>query len=99
MALTTGATVASQDQDRDRREALLWSFTVLGEASGQLDGDVKSQYPQVRWQAAIALRNRIVHGYWQISTAILLATAQDDIPTFLAAVREVEASLDDSPFE
>ena len=96
VALTSGYTVASLDRDRDRREALLWSFTVLGEASSQLDDDVKARFPQGQWQAATALRNRVVHGYWQISTSILLATAQDDMPAFLRSVREVEASLDDS---
>lgn len=42
------------------------------------------------------MRNRIVHGYWQISTSILLVTAQDDMPAFLEAVRDVEASLQES---
>ena len=97
--LTGGATVASLDQDRDRRESLLWSFTVLGEASSQLDERVKSSFPNVPWQAASSLRNRIVHGYWQISTSILLATAQDDIPAFLEAVRVVSASLQEAPGE
>lgn len=78
VSLTSGATVASLDADRDRREALLWSFTVLGEASGQLDEDLRSKFPHVQWRAATALRNRIVHGYWQISTSILLTTGQDD---------------------
>lgn len=45
------------------------------------------------------MRNRIVHGYWQISTSILLATGQDDMPNFLEAVREVEAFLIDTPQE
>lgn len=83
------------DDDRSRREALLWSFTVLGEASSQLDGDLKADHPTVPWRAATALRNRIVHGYWQISMAILLATAQDDVPGLLASVREIPATLDE----
>jgi len=97
--LTDGATVTSLDQDRDRREALLWSFTVLGEASSQIDEQVKSSYPNVPWRAASSLRNRIVHGYWQISTSILLATAQDDIPAFREAVRVVGDSLQEAPGE
>jgi uncharacterized protein with HEPN domain len=83
------------DGDRDRREALLWSFTVLGEASSQLDDDLKAKSHDVPWRATTAMRNRIVHGYWQISTNILLATAQDDIPGLLASVREIQKSLDE----
>ena len=88
--LTIGATVESIDLDRTRREALLWSFTVLGEACGQLDERMKERYPAVPWRAPIDLRNRIVHGYWQVSTRILLATAQDDIPGLLDQVRVVQ---------
>lgn len=71
----------------------------MGEASGQLDETLRSRFPQVQWRAATALRNRIVHGYWQISTSILLTTGQDDMPSFLEAVREVEAFLIDSAQE
>ncbi|MSV80585.1 MAG: DUF86 domain-containing protein [Actinobacteria bacterium] len=93
--LSLGASVEDLDADRTRREALLWSFTVLGEACGQLDDDVRSAHQGVPWQAPRDLRNRVVHGYWQVSTSILLATAQDDIPGFLEAVRVVQRSLGD----
>jgi hypothetical protein len=34
--LVDGVTVGELEADRQRRDALLWNFTVLGEASGQL---------------------------------------------------------------
>ncbi|MGH3200372.1 MAG: HepT-like ribonuclease domain-containing protein, partial [Streptosporangiaceae bacterium] len=52
--------------DRQRRDALLWNFTVLGEAAGQLSTEVKERFPDIAWQQPIRLRNRIVHGYWSI---------------------------------
>jgi uncharacterized protein with HEPN domain len=39
--LTTGITVSQLETDRQRRDALLWNFTVLGEAAGQLSAEVK----------------------------------------------------------
>jgi uncharacterized protein YutE (UPF0331/DUF86 family) len=36
------------------------------------------------------MRNRIVHGYWSIDVDVLTATARDDLPAFLAAVRAIE---------
>jgi hypothetical protein len=59
---------------------LLWSFTVLGEPSSQLDDDAKADHPGLPRPHC----GRIVDRYWQISTGILLATAQDDTPAFLA---------------
>lgn len=56
----------------------------------------RQRVPDVPWRATAALRNRIVHSYWQISTSILLATAQDDIPPLLESVRAVQRTLDDA---
>lgn len=47
----------------DRRDSLLWNFTVLGEAVSQLSTELKARHPAVPWSDASRTRNRIVHGY------------------------------------
>ena len=72
--LVGGVTVSQLEADRQRRGALLWNFTVLGEAAGQVSEEVKARFPDVAWQP-LRLRNRIVHGYWSIDLAVLHTTA------------------------
>ena len=36
-SLVNGVDLAALNADRQRRDALLWNFTVLGEAAAQLD--------------------------------------------------------------
>jgi len=72
--LAAGVTVSQLEADRQRRDALLWNFTVLGEASGQLSAEVRDKFPDVPWQQPIRLRNRIVHGYRSIDLDVLRAT-------------------------
>jgi len=43
--------------DRTRRDALLWNFTVLGEAAAQLEQATRDAFPEIPWQRPIALRN------------------------------------------
>jgi uncharacterized protein with HEPN domain len=69
--LATDISVSQLEADRQRRDALLWNFTVLGEAAGQLSAEVKAKFPDVAWQQPIRLRNRIVHGYWSIDLDVL----------------------------
>lgn len=88
--LTAERTPIDLDTDRDRRDALLWNFTVLGEAVAQLTDELKDAHPQVSWADPVRMRNRIVHGYWSVDLDILVATARDDIPTFLEHVRSIE---------
>lgn len=58
--------LAVLEADDQRRDALLWNFTVLGEAAAQLDDQVKARFPEVEWLNPIRLRNRLIHGYWSI---------------------------------
>jgi uncharacterized protein with HEPN domain len=68
--LADGITVSQLEADRQRRDALLWNFTVLGEAAARLSWETKVRFPDVQWQRPARLRNRVVHGYWSIDVEI-----------------------------
>src|SRR5580693_3526399 len=93
--LTAGITIGQLDTDRQRRDALLWNFTVLGEAAGQLSAEVKDRFPDITWQQPMRLRNRIVHGYWSIDLEVLHTTATGQLSAFLADLRSVLTALTD----
>jgi len=93
-ALVAGIDLASLPEDRQRRDALLWNFTVLGEAAAQLDDDVKARFPEIEWSRPSQLRNRVIHGYWSIDLAILHTTATDVLPGFVRQLRNVLAELE-----
>jgi uncharacterized protein with HEPN domain len=73
--------------------ALLWNFTVIGEAAGQLSAEVKDKFPDMPWQQPTRLRNRIVHGYWSIDLEVLHTTATEQLPAFTASLRTILDSL------
>lgn len=90
--LTTERTPTDFGADRDRRDALLWNFTVLGEAVAQLSEDLKGAHPRVGWSDPVRLRNRIVHGYWSVDLDVLVATARSDLPALLLQIRTIEGA-------
>lgn len=85
--LTDGASTDVLDHDRDRRDALLWSFTVLGEACNQVSESTKRSNPHIEWAGPASLRNRLVHNYWQVNSNVLLSISQDDVPRLLVGAR------------
>ncbi len=89
--LTAGRDATDLQRDRTVREAVLWNYTVLGEALSQLSDAAKSSTPTLAWRDAARMRNRIVHGYWSADLDVLLATARDDVP---AMVVELHTRLD-----
>ena len=92
-SLVEGIDVAHLAADRQRRDALLWNFTVLGEASGQLRAEFKERFRDVPWQLPMRMRNRIVHGYWSIDLEILHTTAETQLVQFADQLRRVHAAI------
>jgi len=95
--LTANVTVSALESDRQRRDALLWNFTVLGEAAGQLSAELKDRFADIPWQQPMRLRNRIVQGYWSIDLEVLHTTATEQLPAFTASLRTALESLSDEP--
>ena len=88
-------TAEEVDGDALRRSALLWHFTVLGEAASQVPVETKDAHPQIAWRGATRLRNRIVHPYWDIDVDTLVATAVEDLPDMIAQLDAVLRALQD----
>lgn len=93
--LVDGVTVEDLEDDRQRRDALLWNFTVLGEAAGQLSEAVKARFAKISWQQPIRLRNRIIHGYWSIDLQVLHTTASKQLPAFTEKSEDEKGSVID----
>lgn len=46
----------------------------------KVNADIKSKYKDVPWELMAAMRNKMVHNYDGIDTAVVLKTVKDDIP-------------------
>lgn len=94
--LAGDVTALEVEADKIRRSALLWHFTVMGEAASQVPAETRDAHPEIAWRAATRMRNRIVHGYWDIDIETLLATADDDLPAMVAQLDFLIESVKDS---
>jgi len=91
--LVAGHTVAEIESDRLRRDALLWNFTVLGEAATLVSDETKVRFPDVPWRNPARLRNRVVHGYWSVDISVLHTTASEQLGEFVRMLRVAVAEL------
>jgi len=89
VSLTQDTDLETLEGDRRRGDALLWNFTVLGEAAAQLEDAIKARFSEVPWSQPSRLRNRIVHGYWTVDFEILHNTATNLLPGFIEQLKAV----------
>jgi len=82
------------DLDNDRIWALgvVKCVEIIGEAAAQVSEETRSQRPQIPWRAIIAMRNRLVHAYFDIDLDQVWQTLTDDLPGLAAELEEMLAS-------
>jgi uncharacterized protein with HEPN domain len=87
-----------EDLDRDRMLlfALVHAIEILGEAANKLSPETRAAAPQIPWGAIVSMRNRLIHGYFDIDTAIVWKTATVEIPSLAPLLRTLAGT---SPFD
>jgi len=67
--------------------ALVHLVQIIGEAAARLSDNVTSRNPDIPWRQIIAMRNLVVHGYFDVDAGILWTVASVDVPTLVAQIK------------
>lgn len=70
-----------KDLDRDRvlSLALIKEIELIGEAAAKVSENFKQNNPQIPWSMIVAIRNRLIHGYFDIDLDIVWNTIKKDL--------------------
>lgn len=75
------------DGDRMLLFAVVRAIEVLGEAAGKVSAEARAAAPDIPWGTIVSMRNRLIHGYFDLDTTIVWKTATEEIPDLLPRVR------------
>ena len=81
------------DVDEDVQIVLVHLIQVIGEAASGLSDELTSAHPEVQWRQIGAIRNRIVHGYFEVDLDILWDVATIDVPHLVGQVRTIKSGI------
>lgn len=81
------------DADEDVRLALVHLVQVVGEAAAGLSDQLTSAHPETPWRQIIAMRNRVVHGYFDIDLDVLWDVVTLDAPRLARHVRAINPDV------
>ena len=81
---------AREDLDRDRQLvlALVKDIEIVGEAATAVTAPTRSDLEEIPWQAIVAMRNRLVHAYFEINLDVVWQTVQQDLPALIVRLEE-----------
>lgn len=71
--------------------ALVRSIEIIGEAGANVSGAGRAGAPNVPWREIVAMRNRLIHAYFDVNLDILWKTVESDLPPLVSILRRVLA--------
>lgn len=81
--LMRDATRADLDADRKLSLAVVRLLEIIGEAANGISSEYQEAHPELPWSGMISMRNRLIHGYFDINLDIVWKTIQEDLPYLL----------------
>lgn len=70
-------------------KAVAADLAIVGEAARWIPDAVVELSPEIPWAVMRGMRNRIVHGYYQVDATIVWDTCQNDLPPLIEPLRQL----------
>lgn len=67
-------------EDERNQFAVMKGLEIIGEAGNKIEKHVLEKYPQVKWRPIIAVRNILIHQYFDVDMKILWQIIHKDLP-------------------
>jgi len=85
-AMVAGSTKEEVADTRVLLYALTHAVEIIGEAATHVPEETRGKAPQIPWGDIIGMRNRLIHGYWQVDIDRLWDTVTSDLPVLMEEV-------------
>ncbi len=86
---TRGLDYGTFSKDDKTVRAVEMNFIIIGEVANQIPEEVQENYPAIPWNLMRAMRNRIVHVYFQIDEKLMWDTIQNDLPPLIPILEKL----------
>jgi uncharacterized protein with HEPN domain len=77
--------------------ALTRAIEVLGEAASRVTLETRQTHSAIPWAPIVAMRNRLIHAYFDVDLDILWVTAAAELPALLPLLRAALAPGSEGP--
>ena len=88
-AFANGLSFTEFQKNRMAQFAILKAIEIIGEAASQVGSDFKEAHSEIPWPEIIGMRNRLVHGYFNINLKRVWETVLQDIPQLISRLERL----------
>jgi len=84
-AIVFSSNRSREDLNRDRmlNLSLVRLLEVIGEAARGISPSFRTGHPEIPWEKMVGMRDRLIHGYFDINLDVVWETVTEDLPPLI----------------
>lgn len=90
-ALSFTDNISEKDFSQNRMLILsvIKEIEIIGEAASKISEEIKLKSPEVPWKDIIGMRNRLIHGYFEVNIELVWNTVKNNLPQLLSLLQKI----------
>ena len=89
VAFANGHKRADLDTDRKLNLSLVRLLEIIGEAARGTSVEFRQEHPDLPWKSMIGMRDRLIHGYFDINLEVVWKTVTEDLPPLISQLEKI----------
>ena len=89
VSFSEGRCRADLDTDRKLNLSLVRLLEIIGEAARGLSQEFRQEHPDLPWKSMVGIRDRLIHGYFDINLDVVWETVTEDLPPLIAQLKKI----------
>ena len=82
---------ADLDTDRQLNLSVVRLLEIIGEAARGISQQFRQSHPDLPWKSMVGMRDRLIHGYFDINLDVVWETVTDDLPPLIEKLKKIVA--------
>ena len=75
--------------DDKTSSAVIRKFEIIGEATKNIPGVIREQYPQIPWNDIAGLRDKLIHAYSDVDLTLVWTTIHQRLPKLKSTIEKL----------
>jgi uncharacterized protein with HEPN domain len=90
-AVESAALRNREDLEKDHIWALglIKCIEIVGEAAARVSHETYNAYTEIPWPFIVGMRNRLIHGYFDVDFDQVWSTIQTDLPALISQLKSI----------
>ena len=89
LEFSRGQSRSDLDEDEKLTLSLVHLLEIMGEAAGKVSQDFRQRHPEIPWNQVCGIRNRLIHGYFDVDLDIVWQIVTARLPELIAQLKKL----------